>query len=143
MLVPSNPQTATIAPTTISGDRPRCVMTARKSTGNEVKLMKLENLIAAIGMKNSIAVVRALSTSTCNNTGGGDDRRAANGATPVTGQQRDRRQAVAKVPDEGRGGAEPLVRQPGTRHEVAHQDEQRHDRQGVGKTSGIDDSIRG
>ena len=48
-----------IRATTISGDRPWCRIQAFRSPGMLVKLMKLENIIAAIRMVNSIAVVRA------------------------------------------------------------------------------------
>ena len=52
------------------------------------------------------------------------------------------RQAAALVADEDESGAEQLVRQPGPRHEIAHQDEQRHHAQGVGET-GVVDHLRG
>jgi hypothetical protein len=56
--------TSIIAPINASGGRPRWVMPSFRSFGMLVKLTKLLNIVAAIRIVNSMAVVRALSTST-------------------------------------------------------------------------------
>ncbi len=63
--------------------------------------------------------------------GRGRDGGAADAAEARRGPHGGHREAAAKVPDEGVGGAEELLRHAGAGDEVAHQDEERHHRERV------------
>ncbi len=69
----------------------------------------------------------------------GGDRRAANRAETGARHHGGHRQAAAQMPDEGVRGAVQLLRHAGARDEVAHQDEQRNDRERVLEPRLVDD----
>jgi hypothetical protein len=66
--------------------------------------------------------------------GGGRDRRPADGAEAGAGTHRRHRKSAAQMADAGVSRAEQLLRHPGSREQIAHEYEERHNRESINAT---------